>query len=556
VAVRDHDLRRAIEELLDAGAEAIAVSFLWSILNPGHELLARAVVEELAPSVFVTCSHEVTSNIGEYYRTVATVMNAYVGPLMNRYVGGLAERAERSRYSSPVLFAQAVGGVARVEEVRRRPLLTLDSGPVSGMVAAKFLADAMGLENVITADMGGTTFDVGLIVGGSAKRRDTTNIGGYEMYLPMLDVESIGAGGGSIAWLDPGSDTIKVGPRSAGAVPGPMCYGLGGTEPTVTDADIVLGVINPERFLGGRRRLDADAARRGLASLGAPLGMSAEETAAGVSRIVDNAMAEKIRRMTLFRGHDPRGFVVFAFGGASPSHAGGFAADLGVSAVVIPGGNTASVLSALGTICGDLTQIVDRPVRYVAPFDMSAIEGELSAVGDEATRSLAADGAAENLVLDEYVSMKYGAQVFDLEIPYRRGAASDDLVRAFDAAYTERYGSGAGYPEAGIELIRLRVQARSTSTKPKLGQGVEPDQGPSIPHESRAVWWRETGGLSQTDVYDRVGTTSIVGPAICELPDTTIVVRPGHVIETDELANLIMTMPRNDGRDMAGGVRT
>lgn len=540
VPLVEDDVRGAIRELLDRGAETIAVSLLWSFLHPDHELRVKELVEELAPGTFVSCSHEIAPRVGEYYRTVATVMNSYVGPLMNDYVGQIADGAAARGYDKPVLFAQCVGGTVPVAEIKRKPLFTLDSGPVSGIVASNFIGESFGFPNIITADMGGTTFDVAVIDANAPRRRESTNLDRYEMYLPMLDVESIGAGGGSIAWLDPASGTMKVGPQSAGADPGPVCYGRGGTKPTVTDANVALGIINPDRFLGGRRRLDREASCRAIAELGDQIGLSMERTAAGIVEIVDNMMAEKIRRMTVYRGHDPREFAVFSFGGGSGAHAAAFSRTLGVRAVVVPIGNIASVLSALGTISGDVIHVYDRPVRLVGPFDMEELDAGFRELEADARRQLGDEGFRDaDIELTRIASMKYGAQVFDVETPVEPGDTSDALAARFEALYERRFGKDSGYAPAGIEIIRERVNATGKLPRPEIRAGA-PDRSPRGPIETRDVFWRELGRWEPTPIFDDV-TGEIEGPAIVELPDTTVVVRPGDRIVPDDHRNLILT---------------
>jgi N-methylhydantoinase A len=545
VQLNEQELRAGVEQLLAAGAETIAVGFLWSLLYPRHEQRAREVIEEIAPGTFVSLSSEIAPQIGEYYRIVATVFNSYVGPLMTQYVGNIEAGATARGAAHSPLFAQCVGGTVPVEEVKRKPLFTLDSGPVSGLVASNFLGTQFGYSNIITADMGGTTLDVAVIADNKPKRREGTTLDKYHMYLPMLDVESIGAGGGSIAWIDPSSGTMKVGPHSAGAEPGPICYQRGGTKPTVTDADVVLGIINPDRFLGGRRRLDAAAAREGVGRLGREIGLSPEETAAGISEIIDNVMADKIRRMTVYRGHDPRDFAVFAFGGAGPMHAAAFAQALAVSAVVVPIGNLASVLSALGTISTDVTHLYDRATRLVAPFDLEAIAQEFGSLEAPAREQLEREGFGPDAVrLVRTVAMKYGAQVFDIEIPFSDGVTGDELVDVFESTYEQRYGVGSGYAPAGIEIIRLRLTACGMLDRPSIAKGAASNGATTGPVGTRPVWWRETGGWAETPVYHAVAERdgAVDGPAIVELPDTTVVVRPGQCVASDGYGNLVITL--------------
>jgi N-methylhydantoinase A len=537
VALNEDEVRAQTRRLLDAGAETIAVCFLWSLANPAHEQRARELVREIAPDIFISCSYEIAPRVGEYYRFVATVMNSYVGPLMSRYTSRIDAGARERGYAKPVLFAQCVGGTAPLDEARRKPLLTLDSGPVSGIVASNFLGENVGYPNIITADMGGTTFDVSVIAENRPQRRESTNINKFEMYLPMLDVESIGAGGGSIAWVDPASATMKVGPHSAGAEPGPMCYGSGGTEPTVTDADVVLGLINPDAFLGGRRTLSADAASAGIARLGEQIGLSVEETASGISEIADNMMAEKIRRMTVYRGFDPRDFVVFAFGGAGPVHAGSFARDLQVKSIVVPIGNIASVLSAMGTVSSDVVHVYDRMTKLDAPFDVDAIGAGFAELEQRATAQLSDEGfASQDIVTTRFVSMKYGAQAFDLELPLPAQATSEAITTAFEQAYEQRYGKGSGFAPAGIQIIRLRVHGTGRLPRPELAVTAASNTGAP---QRRPVWWREQRAWVDTPVHRGVAGR-IEGPAIIELPDTTVPVRPGSHIDRDDYGNLIV----------------
>jgi N-methylhydantoinase A len=548
VALDEQQLREKVTELVKQEVDAIAISFMWSFMNPEHELRAREIVQEIAPDTFVSCSHEVAPRMGEYCRTVAAVMNCYIGPLMHKYTGEIVERGRQAGYGRSVLFAQCTGGSAPIAAVRHTPLFTLDSGPVSGVVASTYLSELFDYPNIITADMGGTTFDVSVISEHAATRRESTIINKYEMYLSSLDVESIGAGGGSIAWIDPASGTMKVGPRSAGAEPGPLCYGHGGSEPTVTDADVVLGIINPDNFLGGRRKLDAAAAHRGVEQLGAHLGLSVQETAAGIAQIVDNHMAEKMRRMTVFRGHDVRDFFVFAFGGAGPVHAGSFARELGVKGVVIPLGDIASVLSAFGTVASDILHVYDASVVLAAPFDSAQLDEIFAPLEESARDAMKEEGfEGDSIELVRSVFMKYGAQIYDTEVPLG-GETPEQLVSKFEQVYEQRFGKDSGYAPAGIEVIRERVYATARLPRPEIRQGARCSGSNGDSHAepgSRDVWWAESGGFEKTPIYQGTEGLSVDeavdGPLIIELPDTTVPVRPGQQVRIDGFGNLLIT---------------
>ncbi len=346
-ALREEDVRDAARELAARGIEAVAISFLWSFKNPAHERRAAEIVRDELPGIYVSVSSELVPRLGEYERTATTLVNAYLGPVVSRYTGEL----ERRLGTANLVLLDSGGGVMTASEAGRAPVRLLLSGPSGGVTASQYLGETLGHRNVITFDMGGTSTDVGLIVDGKPIHRLETEIGKYHLLLPMVDVNAIGAGGGSIARVEEGG-YLRVGPESAGAVPGPACYGRGGGHPTVTDADLVLGVLDPENFLGGRIRLDVVAAREAISvHVAEPLGIAVEEAAAGIKRIVDGRMADLLRTVTLERGHDPREFVLYAFGGAGPAHSPSFALEL-VQEMLVP--TTQSVHSALGAASSDI----------------------------------------------------------------------------------------------------------------------------------------------------------------------------------------------------------
>jgi len=539
----------SIRRLLERGAEALAICLLWSFANPVHEQALKRIAQRLAPDMFVSCSCEVSPAIGEYGRTVATVMNAYIGPIMKQYVSEIAGRARGLGLGSEVLFAQCVGGCVPAADAAAVPLYTVDSGPVSGVAASSVLGPKMGYPNIITTDMGGTTFDVGIVYQGTALTRNQTVLEQYEMSIPMVDVVSIGAGGGSIAFIDSASEMMRVGPRSAGADPGPICYGRGGIEPTVTDANVVMGIINPDYFLGGQQRLDADAARDGIAKLAARLGLSLEKTAAGICRIVDTRMAGEIRRLTLFRGYDPREFVVFAFGGGGPTHAGVYATELGVKQVIVPLRNTAAAWSALGAFAGGVVHLYEANEYLREPVAARVLNRTFQELEDNARRQLGDEGfAPDQTVLERSIGMRYVAQVSYLEIPVPRGeleeAGVDQLLKDFESVYAQRYGEGAGYREAGIEVLKQRVRAVGllpaieVARHKKSRKRIE-----SARKGERQVYWWELKRFENTPIYngDLLATGhKVSGPAIIELPYTTVPVRPAQSASIDSYGNLAL----------------
>jgi N-methylhydantoinase A len=551
VKLNEARAEQSIRRLLSKGIDALAICLLWSFQRPDHELALKRLATRIEPDLFVSCSCEVSPFMGEHGRTVATLFNAYIGPLMGRYVDSVNERARAAGLASDVMFARCVGGCVPPGEAAAAPLYTVDSGPVSGVQGSAVLGPKMGFDNVITTDMGGTTFDVGIVYRGTPLTRNETVLDRFEMRLPMIDVISIGAGGGSIAYLDPASNTMKVGPRSAGAEPGPMCYGKGGEEPTVTDANVVLGIINPGYFLGGQRRLDVAAAREGVARLGKTLGLSLEESAAGICRIVDSKMAGEIRRLTLFRGYDPRDFVVFAFGGGGPTHAGMYARELGVKTVAVPLGNAAAAWSALGTFVGGVVHLFERNLYLREPIDAGAINAAFSALEQQAQERLSAEGFERaRMRLERTIALKYCAQVSHLEIPLPskllRNSDIDTVIDDFQATYTQRYGEGAGYREAGVEVLRLRLKAVGELPAVELVEGPTPrlKTSPTLKGKRQVYWW-EVARRVETPVFDGnllSPGNRFEGPSIIELPHTTVPLRPGQSAEVDGFGNLLINV--------------
>lgn len=554
VVVRlDEDaVRKAVRSLCAAGVEALAIAFLWSFRHPAHEIRARAIVQEEAPELFVTCSSELVPLLGEYERTVATVMNSYVGPVTSLYVDRIAQRAGDEGLKAPLLLMQCNGGLTAATSAKRSPLLLLQSGPCGGVMGAAYLGGLLGHRNIIATDMGGTTFDVGLVHEGMPLRSSTTIVHQYEFYVPAIDVKSIGAGGGSIAWLDDKRGALSVGPRSAGAMPGPICYRRGGREPTVTDADVVLGYIDPDYFLGGRATLDRDAAWRAMAALGAPLGLDAWRTAAGINRIVDDHMADLIRRETIEKGLDPRDFVMFSYGGAGPCHAGAYARELGVSTLVVPLTNTASVWSAFGVVSADVVHVYQHDQLMAAPFELAPLRRLFADLRAEADADFAAEGfATSQLRLRWSADMRHRLQVHVVEVefsPQQEDALlASSLLARFTARYEALYGVGTAYGEAGVELVTLRLHASAAVNKPALE--AVPAYATTPPAKScvapRAIFWPELDTPLETPIYRaeklRAGNV-IMGPAVIEPSVTTIVVRPGQRAQLDAYGNIIIQL--------------
>lgn len=547
VSLDETRVREAIRELLRENVEAIAVSMLWSVRNPSAEVRVCELVGEMAPDRFVCRASELSSRVGEYERTTVAIMNAYIGPLMMQYVEAIERGAIERGYKNRVLYTQCGGGAITSEEARSAPIRTLQSGPVSGIVGSAFLGRQIGYKNIIAADMGGTTFDVSVIREGRPLAREVSMVERYELALPMLDVESIGAGGGSVAWIDD-SNRLAVGPRSATAEPGPACYGRGGTEATVTDADLLLGLIDPDGFFGGRMHLDREAAERAIGNLARQLGLSVLETAAGITRIVDAKMSDLIRRMSVQRGFDPREFVCFAFGGGGPVHAGAVSAEIGLCKVIIPLLDVAPVWSAFGAATADVSHLYAEERRLPMPANVRIFNETFGRLEARALRTLLEEGFERgDIVFERTVRMKYVSQIHDIEasVPGGTLGAQDIamLSESFDRTYSQTFGDIALRAGAETEVTAFQLRSNGLTYKPNLTKYEQ--RLSNVIRKARPVYWPELVQSIDTQVLQICqGALSekVVGPALIELPYSVCVVRPGQVAEADDFGNLVVTI--------------
>ncbi len=558
VELNEAEAEAAIRRLVAKGVEAIAICFLWSFKHPEHERRVQAMVERLAPGLFVCCSADLIPRWGEYERTVAVAINAYVGPVMSSYVQRLEGSVQEGGYRTSLLLMQCGGGVVPAAEAARKAFLTLDSGPVAGVLASQYLGNLLGLKHIIATDMGGTSFDVGLIHDGMPVASYQSVVQQYEYFVPRIDIRSIGSGGGSLVRVDEVSGSLRVGPQSAGAEPGPVCYGRGGREPTVTDADLVLGYLDPDYFLDGRLRLDRQAAWASLEPIATRIGMSIVETASGVARVVEHQMADLIRKATVQKGYDPRDFVVFAYGGAGPVHAGVYARELGAQQVVVPLGDICSLWSALGAASADVLHIYEAVDIIPSPFDPTRVAANFADLERRGREQLVADGIdSARARLHRSADMRYKGQINEVEVAVPDGAldaaALERLIADFHHRYETLYGRGAGFREARVEIVTYRVRASAVSPKPAIEPAAE--AGPEPPAEARApvrqVYWAELGDFEATPIFwgERLRPGNVLaGPAIVQLPDTTIVVHPGQTARRDAFGNFII--------DLWGGATT
>jgi N-methylhydantoinase A len=509
---------RLAELVRTSGAEAVALCLLFSYLDPSHEQSIAEHLRRELPDVHVSASHEVLPHFREYERCSTTAIDAYLSPLLSRYLKRLGESAETAGLPQPVVM-QSSGGVAAAEEASRAGAWSVLSGPAGGAVGAALLARACGDGNALGFDMGGTSCDVCVVESSKVRRTGTRQIDGRVIQLPMVDVHTVGAGGGSIAWHDPGG-ALRVGPRSAGADPGPASYGRGGAEPTVTDANLVLGNLASDSTLAGGVQLDADAARGAIEALGHSLELGVLETAEGIVRIANQEMVRALRVVTVERGIDPRSFALLPFGGAGPMHAASIAAELGIDRILCP--RASGVLSALGLCASERRRDTIRTVM------LSGAGLSAERIADEVDALIAGLGAAPPDAKAEVVyEMRYAGQAFELPVPGTTRPDPDDLTARFESAHLERY----GHLDPQGEVVLVHIRLAMVAPGPRLQPAATTEE--RLEKTVREVYfdgeWIETRILRG----DPIAGTSTTGPAIFELPEATFVVPPGWSTEVD-----------------------
>ncbi len=554
VALNEATAREAIRQIMGQGVEAIAISLLWSTANDAHEVRLRELVREVAPDLFVSISSEVSARVGEYERTIATIVNALIGPPMRLYLEALEVDLKRFGYTRSLQIMSCAGGLIDANHAREVPVLTVGSGPVAGLIGAASLAGtagAAGSRNVITADIGGTTLDIGTISDGTPVRRPTGSYGQYEYFVPTLDVRSVGAGGGSIIRTE--GAVLKVGPHSAGARPGPVCFGRGGQLPTVTDAAAVLGYFDPAYFFGGRITLDIAGAAAALARVGARLGLDGRQTAAAALRIIDSQMADSIWLTLTQQGHDPRDFALYGFGGAGGLHAAAIARELGVRSVVIPMSNLAAGWSAFGIAASEALVTEQAAIGLASPFDPAELNRRWPALEARVTEKLVQQGVpAGSIQLRRYAELRYALQINQVAVSAEGGsydaASVDRLVNTFEREYERLYGKGAGYAAAGFTLTGLQVHGSAKLSELRVGDLVHGSTGGTdgaskAPRE--VTWYAQRGAAEITPAYDgaRLGAgAAVTGPAIIEYPDTTVVVPHGCTAGIDPSGSVVIEL--------------
>ncbi|MGH7794479.1 MAG: hydantoinase/oxoprolinase family protein [Candidatus Binatia bacterium] len=547
------DVMQAIRRLIeDEKVDAIAVSLMHAWANPRHEEEIRALTAEADPhrKVYWSFGSALSQVAGEYARANTAILNSYLGPTVERYLKGLESKLHEGGLTGALLIMQGNGGVAHREHVSA--IANLQSGPAGGMIASAHVAGLLKHKNVITTDMGGTSFDVGLITEGYWRYAQEPIVERFRMLQPIIDIESIGAGGGTIAQVDTETGRLLVGPRSAGASPGPVCYDSGGEQVTVTDCDLALGIIDPAYFLGGRKTLNKHKALKAIdENIAGPLKLKTHEAAAGVHDIVNAKMSDLIRRQVVRTGYLPEEFVIYAFGGAGPVHASGFAAELGIKQIYIFA--TSPVFSAFGAAAADVIRTRVTSCQYILPANPTVINQRLDAIESRMKDEMTGEGfKAHQVEFRRYFTIRYRRQSAGVEM-----AASGDRFNAkrmaetrsaFEKKYQDLYGVGAGYAKAGIEISEIRIDAVGKVAKPNLNPKRKSARNARAARKGhRQVFFtRPERKFIDTPVYDyqRLGAGGVVrGPAIIELPFTTTLVPPEHKVVVDRYMNLVMQVP-------------
>ena len=551
-------LRQVASALRVEGVEAIAVCFLHAYANPVHERRAGAILAEVFPEAVVSLSAEVAPEFREYLRASTTAINSCIRPVVARYLQRIEDRLAQAGLAAELLVMQSSGGVYTFAAARQKPVYMVESGPAAGVIAAAHLGQARGYQQVISFDMGGTTAKAALIQDGVPSVTKDYEVGttaqagigatrgaGYPIRTPVIDLVEIGAGGGSIAWVDPGG-ILRVGPQSAGAEPGPACYDRGGTHPTVTDANLALGRLNPSYFLGGEIAIDPAAAQRAIEQHCArPLGMGWVEAAHGIVEIANTAMVNALRLVSVQRGYDPRDFALVAFGGAGPAHANRLAALTEIPVAIIP--QSPGTASALGLLVTDLKHdYATTLIQQLDQVDSQTLEQTFRALESQGRETLGREGMAEAAMeFRRQVDLRYVGQSHELTLPLAASALGPaelaQLLAQFHRTHERAYGFSASGED--VELVSVRLSAIGQIAKPALAPlakaaGEAPAKG------NRPVYFAECEGFVDCPVYDRyaLGAGAVVqGPAIVEEIDSTTVVHPQYQVRVDEVGQMVLT---------------
>ncbi|MFX1319662.1 MAG: hydantoinase/oxoprolinase family protein [Promethearchaeota archaeon] len=538
------EIVRAVERA-SKNVDAVAVCLLFAYLNPVHEQLIQKEIHDLDPTIPITLSSTILAEYREYERMSTTVLNAYVTPVLNRYLEHLDEALTNAEIDAPMLIMQSHGGVVRSELARDQAARLLFSGLAGGTLGGRYTSRVMNEPNVISFDMGGTSTDVALITDGVIRETTEGHIGGLPCRIPMVDVETVGAGGGSIGWIDAG-EILHVGPQSAGADPGPAAYGRGGTNPTVTDANLILGRINPDYFLGGTIPLRSDLAKQSIQALADELKLTVEECAYGIIRVVNANMERAIRVVSIQRGFDPRDFALIAFGGAGPMHGWALAKNLGIPRVIIP--LAPGLHSALGLLATNLRMDQSQTILE------STLSPDFIRIGSvyEHLEKLLREQLEKQGVLSQSISiqrladLRYTGQAYEITVPVPAGEITerwlDNLEKIFHTSHEQQYGFAAS--EAPVTIVNLRVIAQGPM--PALQpSAISRQRGPPEPRFTREVYFEEIKRFTNTPIYERSALgvkAEVTGPAIIEQPDSTTVLHPKTKATIGKGGNMVLEM--------------
>jgi N-methylhydantoinase A len=543
--LHEEDVRAACRFFIDEGVEALAISFVWSVLNQGHERRAAEIVREMMPNVMLTVGSELYPQVREYTRTSTAVVNAYLAPILSRYVKAVDDYFRDLGAKYPVRYFQSNGGLGLGQAISERSVYAINSGPASAPQAGLFVTAPFKKKNVITIDMGGTSFDITLTRNGVTNINKNIDMLRYRIGIPMIQVETLGAGGGSIGWIDT-MGLLQVGPQSAGATPGPACYGQGGTQPTVTDANLVLGYLSPKGLLGGRLPLDLEKARKAIKTIADPLGLSIERAAYGMFTIVNSNMVNGIRRVSVERGYDPRDFVLVGAGGATAAHITSLAGEIGIDTVILP--KLASGLCAFGQIISDVkyNYMATSPLRLEGEA-YAAINRLFEQIETQGVKHLVADGFAKSAIrIERSLDMRYVGQVHECTVEIGNFADDAKALEKVKGAFHKRHEELYTYsePHNAVEVVNIESTLYGHVEKPqppRVKKGVPPAK--AVVGRRKAIFAAD-GKLTDTPVYDgsKLGAgATIKGPAIIEEVTTTIVIEPKWSARLDVSGSYVIT---------------
>lgn len=531
-----------VDTLRSGGYQSVTVCLLHAYVNPAHELAVREVLHRELPNISISLSHEVAREWREYERTSTTVLNAYVAPIVEHYLTHLEQEVRQRGMEEQLYIMRSNGGVMTAAVAKTHPIQTLLSGPVGGAVGGAALGITMGKRNLVGVDMGGTSFDVSLVVGGQVDVTNEANLEGFPILTPMVNIHTIGAGGGSIAWIEGGG--LRVGPHSAGAQPGPACYGRGGTQATVTDANVVLGRVDPDHFLGGKMKLDKQAAIKAVGTIAERLGLGVEQAAEGICDVVNAKMADAIRTLTVRKGIDPREFTLVAFGGAGPMHAAFIARDLDIKEIVVP--RFPGAFSAWGMLQSDIrhdeVRTYVRPVGGANPAEVADLFVTMEREVTSVLRRQKVDAGRTELI--RTVDMRYMGQEYTVNVQLSDGAITEGLLKGLIHAFHDKHLSIYGHCDrkGAVETVSLRLIGVGRLSSGVQGAGGDPATQPATPRAIQPIVFE--GRTECTPVYERDSLRpghSFDGPAVVEEFTATTIVPAGYRVWVDRFGSMLIT---------------